>query len=486
MAPLFNILRINYFISRTITMKQIKRTIIVEALKRTDIGAEINIKGWVRTKRGNKNVNFIALNDGSTIKNMQVVVDLAKIDEQLLKAVTTGACLSVNGILAESLGQGQTTELQATEIEVLGKADETYPLQKKGHSLEKLREIAHLRPRTNTFGAVFRIRHNMAIAIHTFFHKKGFYYFHTPLITGSDCEGAGQMFQVTTMDLNNLKRNEEGKLDFSEDFFGKPTSLTVSGQLEGELAATSLGAIYTFGPTFRAENSNTPRHLAEFWMIEPEVAFNDITDNMDLAEEFIKFCVQWALDNCADDLQFLNDMFDKELIARLQGVLKDSFVRLAYTDGVKILEEAVKNGHKFEFPVYWGVDLASEHERYLVEEHFKRPVILTDYPKEIKAFYMKQNEDGKTVRAMDVLFPKIGEIIGGSEREADYDKLLNRIQELNIPMKDMWWYLDTRKYGSCPHSGFGLGFERLMLFVTGMQNIRDVIPFPRTPKNAEF
>ncbi len=486
MAPLFNILRINYFISRTITMKQIKRTIIVEALKRTDIGAEINIKGWVRTKRGNKNVNFIALNDGSTIKNMQVVVDLAKIDEQLLKAVTTGACLSVNGILAESLGQGQTTELQATEIEVLGKADETYPLQKKGHSLEKLREIAHLRPRTNTFGAVFRIRHNMAIAIHTFFHKKGFYYFHTPLITGSDCEGAGQMFQVTTMDLNNLKRNEEGKLDFSEDFFGKPTSLTVSGQLEGELAATSLGAIYTFGPTFRAENSNTPRHLAEFWMIEPEVAFNDITDNMDLAEEFIKFCVQWALDNCADDLQFLNDMFDKELIARLQGVLKDSFVRLAYTDGVKILEEAVKNGHKFEFPVYWGVDLASEHERYLVEEHFKRPVILTDYPKEIKAFYMKQNEDGKTVRAMDVLFPKIGEIIGGSEREADYDKLLNRIQELNIPMKDMWWYLDTRRYGSCPHAGFGLGFERLLLFVTGMQNIRDVIPFPRTPNNAAF
>ncbi|MCQ2350183.1 MAG: asparagine--tRNA ligase [Paludibacteraceae bacterium] len=467
-------------------MKQIKRTIIAEALKRTDIGAEVNIKGWVRTKRGNKNVNFIALNDGSTIKNMQVVVDLAKIDEQLLKAVTTGACLSVNGILAESLGQGQTTEIQATEIDVLGKADETYPLQKKGHSLEKLREIAHLRPRTNTFGAVFRIRHNMAIAIHTFFHQKGFYYFHTPLITGSDCEGAGQMFQVTTMDLNNLKRTEDGKLDFSEDFFGKPTSLTVSGQLEGELAATSLGAIYTFGPTFRAENSNTPRHLAEFWMIEPEVAFNDITDNMDLAEEFIKFCVKWALDNCADDLQFLNDMFDKELIARLQGVLKDSFVRLAYTEGVKILEEAVKNGHKFEFPVYWGVDLASEHERYLVEEHFKRPVILTDYPKEIKAFYMKQNEDGKTVRAMDVLFPKIGEIIGGSEREADYDKLLARIQELNIPMKDMWWYLDTRKYGSCPHSGFGLGFERLMLFVTGMQNIRDVIPFPRTPKNAEF
>lgn len=467
-------------------MKQIKRTIIVEALKRTDIGAEINVRGWVRTKRGNKNVNFIALNDGSTIKNMQVVVDLSKFDEEALKAVTTGSCISVNGILAQSLGQGQSVEIQATELEVLGTADATYPLQKKGHTLEYLREIAHLRPRTNTFGAVFRIRHNMAIAIHTFFHNKGFYYFHTPLITGSDCEGAGQMFQVTTMDLDKLERTEEGKIDYSNDFFGKPTSLTVSGQLEGELAATSLGAIYTFGPTFRAENSNTPRHLAEFWMVEPEVAFNDINDNMDLAEEFIKFCVKWALDNCRDDIQFLNDMFDKELISRMEGVLKEDFVRLPYTEGVKILEEAVKNGHKFEYPVFWGADLASEHERYLVEDHFKKPVILTDYPKEIKAFYMKQNEDGKTVRAMDVLFPKIGEIIGGSEREADYDKLLTRIQELNIPMKDMWWYLDTRKYGSCPHSGFGLGFERLLLFVTGMQNIRDVIPFPRTPKNANF
>ncbi|MCQ2383758.1 MAG: asparagine--tRNA ligase [Paludibacteraceae bacterium] len=467
-------------------MKQIKRTIIVEALKRTDIGAEINVRGWVRTKRGNKNVNFIALNDGSTIKNMQVVVDLSKFDEEALKAVTTGSCISVNGILAQSLGQGQSVEIQATELEVLGTADATYPLQKKGHSLEYLREIAHLRPRTNTFGAVFRIRHNMAIAIHTFFHNKGFYYFHTPLITGSDCEGAGQMFQVTTMDLDKLERTEEGKIDYTNDFFGKPTSLTVSGQLEGELAATSLGAIYTFGPTFRAENSNTPRHLAEFWMVEPEVAFNDINDNMDLAEEFIKFCVKWALDNCRDDIQFLNDMFDKELISRMEGVLKEDFVRLPYTEGVKILEEAVKNGHKFEYPVFWGADLASEHERYLVEDHFKKPVILTDYPKEIKAFYMKQNEDGKTVRAMDVLFPKIGEIIGGSEREADYDKLLTRIQELNIPMKDMWWYLDTRKYGSCPHSGFGLGFERLLLFVTGMQNIRDVIPFPRTPKNANF
>ena len=326
----------------------------------------------------------------------------------------------------------------------------------------------------------------MAIAIHKFFHERGFFYFHTPLITASDCEGAGQMFQVTTMNLYDLKKDENGSIIYDNDFFGKQASLTVSGQLEGELAATALSKIYTFGPTFRAENSNTTRHLAEFWMIEPEVAFNDINDNMDLAEEFIKYCVQWALDNCYDDVKFLNDMFDKGLIERLQGVLKESFVRLPYTEGIKILEEAVANGHKFEFPVYWGVDLASEHERFLVEEHFKRPVILTDYPKEIKAFYMKQNEDGKTVRAMDVLFPKIGEIIGGSEREADYDKLLTRIQELNIPMKDMWWYLDTRKYGSCPHSGFGLGFERLLLFVTGMANIRDVIPFPRTPRNAEF
>ena len=352
--------------------------------------------------------------------------------------------------------------------------------------MEFLREIAHLRPRTNTFGAVFRIRHNMAIAIHKFFHEKGFFYFHTPIITASDCEGAGQMFQVTTMNLYDLKKNEEGSIIYDDDFFGKQASLTVSGQLEGELAATALGSIYTFGPTFRAENSNTPRHLAEFWMIEPEVAFNDITDNMDLAEEFIKYCVRWALDNCADDVKFLNDMFDKGLIERLQGVLKDDFVRLSYTDGIKILEDAVAKGHKFEFPVYWGVDLASEHERYLVEEHFKRPVILTDYPKEIKAFYMKQNEDGKTVRAMDVLFPKIGEIIGGSERESDYNKLMTRIEELHIPMKDMWWYLDTRKFGTCPHSGFGLGFERLLLFVTGMSNIRDVIPFPRTPRNAEF
>ena len=430
-------------------MEKIGRTKIVDLLKRTDIGAMVNVKGWVRTRRGSKQVNFIALNDGSTINNLQIVVDLANFDEEMLKLITTGACISVNGEMVESVGSGQKVEVQAREIEVLGTCDNTYPLQKKGHSMEFLREIAHLRPRTNTFGAVFRIRHNMAIAIHKFFHEKGFFYFHTPIITASDCEGAGQMFQVTTMNLYDLKKDERG-------------------------------------PTFRAENSNTPRHLAEFWMIEPEVAFNDITDNMDLAEEFIKYCVKWALDNCADDVKFLNDMFDKGLIERLQGVLKDDFVRLPYTDGIKILEEAVAKGHKFEFPVYWGVDLASEHERFLVEEHFKRPVILTDYPKEIKAFYMKQNEDGKTVRAMDVLFPKIGEIIGGSEREADYNKLMTRIEEMHIPMKDMWWYLDTRKFGTCPHSGFGLGFERLLLFVTGMANIRDVIPFPRTPRNADF
>lgn len=468
-------------------MEKIRRTRIADVLKSESFGTKVNVRGWVRTRRGSKQVNFIALNDGSTINNLQIVVDIDNFDEEVLKLVTTGACISVNGTLVESVGQKQKVEMHADEIEVLGAADPaTYPLQKKGHTMEFLREIAHLRPRTNTFGAVFRIRHNMAIAIHKFFHDRGFYYFHTPIVTGSDCEGAGQMFQVTTMNLYDLKKDENGSIIYDNDFFGKQASLTVSGQLEGELAATALGAIYTFGPTFRAENSNTPRHLAEFWMIEPEVAFNEIEDNMDLAEEFIKYCVKWALDNCRDDVQFLNDMFDKELITRLEGVLRDDFVRLPYTDGIKILEEAVAKGHKFEYPVYWGVDLASEHERFLVEEHFKRPVILTDYPKEIKAFYMKQNEDGKTVRAMDVLFPKIGEIIGGSERESDYDKLLSRIKELDIPMKDMWWYLDTRKFGTCPHSGFGLGFERLLLFVTGMTNIRDVIPFPRTPRNAEF
>ena len=467
-------------------METIRRTKIVDLLKRDDFGATVNVKGWVRTRRGSKQVSFIALNDGSTINNVQIVVDVDRFDETLLKDITTGACLSVNGELTESVGSGQKVEIQAREIEILGLCDNTYPLQKKGHSMEFLREIAHLRPRTNTFGAVFRLRHHMAMAIHTFFHQKGFFYFHTTIITASDCEGAGQMFQVTTKNLYDLKKDENGSIIYDDDFFGKQTSLTVSGQLEGELAATALGAIYTFGPTFRAENSNTPRHLAEFWMIEPEVAFADLHDLMDLEEEFIKYCVNWALENCKDDLEFLNKMVDKSLIERLQSVVNTEFVRLPYTEGIKILEEAVAKGRKFEFPVYWGCDLASEHERYLVEEHFKKPVIMTDYPKEIKAFYMKQNEDGKTVQGTDVLFPQIGEIIGGSVREESYDKLMARINELNIPMKDMWWYLDTRKYGTCPHAGFGLGFERLLLFVTGMANIRDVIPFPRTPKNAEF
>ncbi|MBQ8607654.1 MAG: asparagine--tRNA ligase [Bacteroidaceae bacterium] len=467
-------------------MEQIRRTKIVDVLKRTDFGAIVNVKGWVRTRRGSKQVNFVALNDGSTINNVQIVVDIANFDEEMLKQITTGACLSVNGELTESVGSGQNVELQAREIEVLGTCDNTYPLQKKGHSMEFLREIAHLRPRTNTFGAIYRIRHHMAMAIHQFFHEKGFFYFNAPIITASDCEGAGQMFQVTTLNLYDLKKDENGSIVYDNDFFGKHASLTVSGQLEGELAATAMGAIYTFGPTFRAENSNTPRHLAEFWMVEPEIAFTDLTDLMDLEEEFIKYCVNWALTHCQDDLEFLNKMVDKGLIERLKNVVEAEFVRLPYTEGVKILEEAVAQGRKFEFPVYWGCDLASEHERYLVEEYFKKPVIMTDYPKEIKAFYMKQNADGKTVQGTDVLFPQIGEIIGGSVREENYDKLMTRINELNIPMKDMWWYLDTRKYGSCPHAGFGLGFERLLLFVTGMTNIRDVIPFPRTPRNAEF
>ena len=468
-------------------MEKIERTEIVNLLKRTDYGAKVNVKGWVRTRRGNKNVSFIAMNDGSTINNVQIVVDMAKFNEEELKPITTGASLSVNGVLVESMGKGQSVEIQADEIHIYGTADpEKYPLQKKGHTMEYLREIAHLRPRTNTFGAVFRIRHNMAMAIHTYFHERGYFYFHTPLITGSDCEGAGQMFQVTTKNLYNLKKNEDGKIDYSDDFFGKSVSLTVSGQLEGELAATSLGKIYTFGPTFRAENSNTPRHLAEFWMIEPEIAFYEIEENMTLAQDFIQHCVRWALEHCKEDIQFLNDMFDKGLIERLNFVINNDFKRLTYTEGVEILKKAVADGHKFEFPVDWGTDLQSEHERYLVEEHFKRPVILTDYPKEIKSFYMKQNDDGKTVRAMDVLFPKIGEIIGGSQREEDLEKLTRRAKEMGVPDKDIWWYLDTRRFGTVPHSGFGLGFERLMLFVTGMQNIRDVIPFPRTPNNCEF
>ncbi|MDR1591788.1 MAG: asparagine--tRNA ligase [Prevotellaceae bacterium] len=468
-------------------MQKINRTVIVNALKSAEIGREINIKGWVRTHRGNKNVHFIALNDGSTIHNMQVVVDMGKFTEEQLKLITTGACLNVNGILTQSVGQGQSVELAATAIEIYGVADPTqYPLQKKGHTLEYLREIAHLRPRTNTFGAIFRLRHNMAMAIHTFFHERGFFYFHTPVITGSDCEGAGQMFQVTTLNLYDIKKTPQGAIDYSNDFFGRPTSLTVSGQLEGELAALALGAIYTFGPTFRAENSNTPRHLAEFWMIEPEVAFFEIADNMQLAQEFIQYCVRWALERCTDDIEFLAKMYDNALIDRLRFVTENDFQRLTYTEGVIILKDVVAKGRKFEFPVDWGIDLQSEHERYLVEEHFKRPVILTDYPKEIKSFYMKQNDDGKTVRAMDVLFPKIGEIIGGSQREEDYEKLKRRAEEMHIPDKDIWWYLDTRRFGTAPHSGFGLGFERLMLFVTGMQNIRDVIPFPRTTHNADF
>lgn len=474
-----------------------KRTEIKDALALTTYGQRINVRGWVRSRRGNKNVSFIALNDGSTIKNIQIVADLATSDgcssegkrfsEEELKLVTTGACISATGCLVESMGKGQTVEIHADEIEVYGTADpDTYPLQKKGHSLEYLREIAHLRPRTNTFGAILRIRHNMAIAIHTYFHEHGYFYFHTPLITASDCEGAGQMFQVTTKNLYNLKRDQQGQIDYSDDFFGKMTALTVSGQLEGELGAMALGKIYTFGPTFRAENSNTPRHLAEFWMIEPEVAFIQKDELMDLEEDFLKYCVRWALDNCQDDLQFLNDMFDKGLIERLKSVVDTEFVRLPYTEGIDILQAAIRNGKKFEFPCNWGDDLASEHERYLVEEHFGKPVIMTDYPKEIKAFYMKLNDDRKTVQGTDVLFPSIGEIIGGSVREENYDKLMAEIERRQIPMKDMWWYLDTRRFGSAPHAGFGLGFERLMLFVTGMQNIRDVIPFPRTPKNAEF
>ena len=468
-------------------------------------GASICVKGWVRSKRGSKGIFFIALNDGSTIKNVQIVGDEANFPEETVKRITTGACLCVEGKLVESPAAGQASEIQATAIEILGDCDNTYPLQKKGASWEYLRTVAHLRPRTNTFGAILRIRHNMAMAIHTYFHEHGYFYFHTPLITASDCEGAGNMFQVTTKNLYDLKKDEQGKIIYDDDFFGEQTSLTVSGQLEGELGATALGAIYTFGPTFRAENSNTPRHLAEFWMVEPEVAFLDQEELMDLEEDFIKYCVRWALEKCKDDLEFINNNKfitpNQDLIPRLEGVLKEDFVRLPYTDGINILQEAIKNGKKFEFPCNWGDDLASEHERYLVEEHFKKPVIMTDYPTAIKSFYMKQNPatenggsvgykgcvaPGPTMQGTDVLFPSIGEIIGGSVREASYDKLMGEIERRQMDMTHLWWYLDTRKYGSCPHAGFGLGFERLILFVTGMQNIRDVIPFPRTPKNAEF
>ena len=477
-----------------------KRTKIIDALQSSDYGKDICVKGWVRTHRSSKAVDFIALNDGSTIKNIQIVVDPTKFDEQLLKDITTGACICAEGTLVESQGAGQASEIQATKLEVYGLCGNDYPMQKKGQSFEAMRKNAHMRLRTNTFGAVMRIRHNMAMAIHTYFHEHGFFYFHTPLITASDCEGAGNMFQVTTKNLYDLKKDEDGKIIYDDDFFGEQTSLTVSGQLEGELGATALGAIYTFGPTFRAENSNTPRHLAEFWMIEPEVAFLDQEELMNLEEDFIKYCVRWALDNCKDDLEFLNKMIDKTLIERLEGVLKDDFVRLPYTKGIEILQEAIKNGKKFEFPCNWGDDLASEHERYLVEEYFKKPVIMTDYPTAIKAFYMKQNEangegsvgykgaaaPGPTMQGTDVLFPQIGEIIGGSVREESYDKLMGEIERREMETDKLWWYLDTRRWGSCPHAGFGLGFEQLILFVTGMQNIRDVIPFPRTPKSAEF
>ena len=455
-----------------------KRTKVIDALKSTDYGTDINVKGWVRSHRSSKAVDFIALNDGSTIKNIQVVVDPSTMDAEELKSITTGACISVVGVLVESQGGGQAVEVQAKEIEIYGLCPTDYPMQKKGQSFEYMRQYAHMRLRTNTFGAVFRIRHNMAIAVHKYFHDHGFYYFHTPLITASDAEGAGEMFQVTTLDLDRVAK--DGKVDYSKDFFGKKTNLTVSGQLEGELGATALGAIYTFGPTFRAENSNTPRHLAEFWMIEPEVAFMDKDELMDLEEDFIKYCVRWALDNCKDDLEFLNKMIDKNLLNTLESVVKEDFVRLSYGEGIEILKKAAEDGKKFEFPITgWGMDLASEHERYLVEEHFKRPVIMTD-------FYMKKNPDGKTMQGTDVLFPRIGEIIGGSVREESYDKLMEEIDRRGMGEQLYDWYLDTRKYGSCPHAGFGLGFERLILFVTGMQNIRDVIPFPRTPKNAEF
>lgn len=445
---------------------------------------DILVKGWVRTKRGNKNVVFISLNDGSTINNIQIVAQADSFEESLLRDITTGACIAVTGKLVESQGKEQSVEILASEIEIYGKCDaETYPLQKKGHSMEFLREIAHLRFRTNTFGAVFRIRHTMAYAIHKFFNDKGFYYLHTPIITGSDAEGAGEMFHVTSMDLANIPKTEDGNIDFSQDFFGKPANLTVSGQLEGELGALALGEIYTFGPTFRAENSNTPRHLAEFWMIEPEMAFYDIKDNMDLAESFVKYIISYVLENRREDLDFLNKMIDNNLLDKLCFVRDNKFERITYTEAVSILE---KVDRKWDFPVGWGRELQAEHERYLVEVHYKKPVIITDYPKSFKAFYMKQNDDGKTVRAMDVLFPGIGEIIGGSQREENFEKLSSRIKELNIPEKEMWWYLETRKFGTAPHSGFGLGFERMMLFLTGMSNIRDVIPFPRTPKNAEF
>ena len=466
-------------------MDKLIRTKVKDLLMQ-EPGKDVLAKGWVRTTRGNKQIKFIALNDGSTVNNIQIVADTTLFDEQLIAKITTGASIGVIGKLVKSEGSGQAVEIQASEITLYGECDPMrFPIQKKDTSLEYLRTVAHMRLRTNTFGAILRIRHAMAFAIHKFFNDKGFVYLHTPLITESDAEGAGDMFQVTTIDLTNVPTHN-GKVDFSKDFFGKKTSLTVSGQLEGELGATAIGEIYTFGPTFRAENSNTPRHLAEFWMIEPEMAFYDLRDNMAIAEEFVKYLVQYALDNCHDDIKFLNDKYDDTLIERLKSVLGISFQRVTYTEAVEILEKAIQDGQQFEYPVHWGTDFQSEHERYLVEKHFCKPVILTDFPAKIKAFYMKQNEDGKTVRGMDVLFPKIGEIIGGSEREGSLEKLEKRIEELGMSRKNLEWYIDTRRFGTVPHSGFGLGFERLLLFVTGMNNIRDVIPFPRTPKNAEF
>lgn len=474
---------------RTFLALKMKRTKIKELIQKQPANETQTVMGWIKTKREGKKYSFIELNDGSTISGLQLVLDNTILGEDIRKKLTTGACISATGNIVASSGKEQNIEMQPSHIEIFGESDpDTFPLQKKAHSLEFLREIAHLRPKTKTFSSVLRLRHAMAYQIHHFFHQKGFYYIHTPIITGSDCEGAGEMFQVTTLNLNNIPKNEHG-IDFSADFFGKPTHLTVSGQLQGELAAMGLSEIYTFGPTFRAENSNTARHLAEFWMIEPEMAFYDLNDNMNLAEELLKNVVQFALNEYLEDLTYLSAQTAEEhqpkdhLLQKLHVVLENPFERITYTQAIQILTDCK---HPFEYPVFWGADLQSEHERYLVEKHFQRPVILTDYPKEIKAFYMKQNDDGKTVRAMDVLFPGIGEIIGGSQREENYTKLLQRIRELELPEANYWWYLDTRRFGAAPHSGFGLGFERLLLFITGMTNIRDVIPFPRTPKNAEF
>ncbi|CAM4111896.1 asparagine--tRNA ligase [Cytophagaceae bacterium 50C-KIRBA] len=474
---------------------------IKELLLQSPSQQTVTVKGWVRTKRVSSSVAFIAMNDGSTIHNIQTVVSDGVVSEETLKLVTTGSCIAVTGILIPSQGQGQSVEVQVISIQIYGTADpEKYPLQPKKHSLEFLREIAHLRPRTNTFSAILRIRHALAFAIHQYFNDHGFFYLHTPIITGSDAEGAGEMFRVTTLPAINPPLTQEGKIDYKEDFFGKETNLTVSGQLEGELGAMALSKIYTFGPTFRAENSNTTRHLAEFWMVEPEMAFFELTDNMNLAEDFTKSLIRYALENCADDIAFLEKRLLEEekmkkkeeqsemtLSEKLRFVSENTFERLTYTEAIDILLQSKphKQG-KFNYPVEWGIDLQSEHERYLVEKHFKKPVILTHYPKEIKAFYMKLEDDGKTVRAMDVLFPGIGEIIGGSQREDDYEKLLQRTKDVGIEEDSIWWYLQTRQFGSAPHAGFGLGFERLVLFVTGMSNIRDVIPFPRTPKSAEF